>query len=140
MTCSSGSDDNVEGDGVLIYPGVAGPLSSIRLENIADGLEDYELFRRIKNVTRRDALISRLVVSGDIWVTQCDRRLFSYGSQLNTQPQSLCRCLYLLGVFSDRLLAISDERSRTAGVDAAGGGGRGAGGGRRLRQILMGNS
>ena len=25
-----------DGDGVLIYPGPAGPLSSIRLENIAD--------------------------------------------------------------------------------------------------------
>ena len=36
-------------------------------ENIADGLEDFELFRRIKNVTKRDGLINQLVQSGDLW-------------------------------------------------------------------------
>jgi hypothetical protein len=30
------------GDGVLIYPGANGPLSSLRLANIRDGIEDYE--------------------------------------------------------------------------------------------------
>jgi len=30
------------GDGVLLYPGPNGPIGSIRLANIRDGLEDYE--------------------------------------------------------------------------------------------------
>ena len=67
MLCSGSSDANGAGDGVLFYPGTDGPLSSIRLENIADGLEDYELFRRLANSTRRDELITRLVQSGDLW-------------------------------------------------------------------------
>ncbi len=51
----------------MLYPGVDGPLSSIRLENIGDGLEDYELFRKLRNVTFRDQLITQLVQSGDQW-------------------------------------------------------------------------
>jgi hypothetical protein len=69
MLCSGSSDANggSGGDGVLLYPGVDGPLSSIRLENIGDGLEDYELFRKLRNVTLRDQLITQLVQSGDQW-------------------------------------------------------------------------
>jgi hypothetical protein len=33
---------NLYGDGQLLYPGVDGPIASIRLANIRDGLEDYE--------------------------------------------------------------------------------------------------
>lgn len=45
------------GDGHLIYPGPDGkPLSSIRLENIRDGIEDYEYFyilnERVRNAAR----------------------------------------------------------------------------------------
>ncbi len=36
------------GDGILIYPLSDGPASSIRLENIRDGLEDYEYLHAIK--------------------------------------------------------------------------------------------
>jgi hypothetical protein len=32
----------LHGDGLLLYPGVNGPMGSIRLANIRDGLEDYE--------------------------------------------------------------------------------------------------
>ncbi len=34
--------ERLHGDGELLYAGVAGPLGSIRLANIRDGLEDYE--------------------------------------------------------------------------------------------------
>jgi len=40
--CTGGRYPWLYGDGVLIYPGVDGPIGSIRLENIRDGLEDYE--------------------------------------------------------------------------------------------------
>ena len=36
------------GDGILIYPGCQGPLSSLRLEAFRDGLEDLELLRALE--------------------------------------------------------------------------------------------
>jgi hypothetical protein len=38
------------GDGLLIFPGLDGPLSSIRLENFRDGIEDFALLRRLPDV------------------------------------------------------------------------------------------
>ena len=35
------------GDGCLIYPGEEGPLSSLRFENVRDGIEDYELLQML---------------------------------------------------------------------------------------------
>jgi len=32
----------LHGDGLLLYPGIDGPIGSIRLANLRDGLEDYE--------------------------------------------------------------------------------------------------
>ena len=34
--------DRLHGDGLLLYPGKDGPIGSIRLANIRDGLEDYD--------------------------------------------------------------------------------------------------
>ncbi len=41
------------GDGNLIYPGADGPLSTIRLENIRDGFEDYEYLYMLKEMADR---------------------------------------------------------------------------------------
>jgi len=41
--CSGGDHDWLYGDGALMYPGVEGPIGSIRLANIRDGLQDWEL-------------------------------------------------------------------------------------------------
>lgn len=42
-TGTPGSEwDGLHGDGELLYAGVQGPIGSIRLANIRDGLEDYE--------------------------------------------------------------------------------------------------
>ena len=42
------------GDGQLLYPGPDGkPLSSIRLENVRDGLEDYEYFWLLRDAVER---------------------------------------------------------------------------------------
>lgn len=35
----------LHGDGILLYPGINGPIGSIRLENIREGLEDYEYYQ-----------------------------------------------------------------------------------------------
>ena len=45
---------NQNGNGCLYYPGKDGPIGSIRLKTLRDGLEDYELFYMLK--TKLDAL------------------------------------------------------------------------------------
>ena len=46
----------LHGDGVLLYPGTSGPIGSIRLANIRDGLEDYEyLWLLAEKLGDRDA-------------------------------------------------------------------------------------
>ena len=42
ITSDLGNGTPLYGDGRLIYPGTNGPIGSIRLANIRDGLEDYE--------------------------------------------------------------------------------------------------
>ena len=61
------------GDGSIVYPGVGsdfGPISSIRLENLADGIEDRELLHRLP-LDERIELISQLwyntPISPDDW-------------------------------------------------------------------------
>lgn len=45
---------NFNGDGHLIYPGQGGkPISSIRLKNIRDGIEDYEYLWLLRQRTRK---------------------------------------------------------------------------------------
>ncbi len=44
---TGGSNDWLHGDGVLLYPGANGPVGSIRLANIRDGLQDYDLLRQL---------------------------------------------------------------------------------------------
>lgn len=39
--------EDINGDGNLMYPGPDGPLSCRRLENLTDGIEDYELFMQL---------------------------------------------------------------------------------------------
>ncbi|XSS46467.1 DUF4091 domain-containing protein [Propionibacteriaceae bacterium Y2011] len=36
------------GDGSIFYPGPDGPMASLRLENVRDGLEDYNLMQELK--------------------------------------------------------------------------------------------
>ena len=54
------------GDGQLLYPGKDGPLPSIRLANIRDGIEDYEwlaMLERLKGREAAAALASELIRS-----------------------------------------------------------------------------
>ncbi|MFA7174910.1 MAG: glycoside hydrolase domain-containing protein [Kiritimatiellia bacterium] len=45
----------VPGDGQLLYPGEYGPLPSIRLANVRDGVEDYEWLMMLAQTKGRDA-------------------------------------------------------------------------------------
>jgi hypothetical protein len=54
------------GDGCLTYPTPEGPVSSIRLENVRDGIEDYDYLALLADAKGRDAAIAhfgRLVKS-----------------------------------------------------------------------------
>jgi hypothetical protein len=42
---TGGDYPSLNGDGELLYPGVHGPIGSVRMENIRDGLQDSELLR-----------------------------------------------------------------------------------------------
>jgi hypothetical protein len=48
----------VNGDGLLVYPGADGPVDSIRLENIRDGIDDYDyltiLMARFREVQKKN--------------------------------------------------------------------------------------
>ena len=57
---------STNGDGSFTYPGEGGkPLGSLRLSNIADGIEDWELFNKLgatgASLSRAADLITRLV-------------------------------------------------------------------------------
>ncbi|MHB0958719.1 MAG: glycoside hydrolase domain-containing protein [Pirellulaceae bacterium] len=57
---------NMTGDGCLTYPTPAGPVSSIRLENIRDGLEDYDYLALLADAQGQEAAkkyVGRLVKS-----------------------------------------------------------------------------
>lgn len=76
---TAGGDTSLNGDGVFIYPGENGPIGSIRMENIRDGLEDTEILSQYKERVGEAAakkLISKVTV---------DRTHFS------RDPQNLLR-------------------------------------------------
>ncbi|MFH0964921.1 MAG: glycoside hydrolase domain-containing protein [Planctomycetota bacterium] len=50
VTASHGNDN---GDGHLVYPGKSAVLPSVRLANIRDGIEDYEAFAVLDDLTKR---------------------------------------------------------------------------------------
>ena len=60
---------SLNGDGSLLYPGVDGPISTIRYENIRDGIDDAELFARcgydkLQGRSRAADLIEQLIANG----------------------------------------------------------------------------
>ena len=58
--------NRMPGDGQLLYPGVEGPMPSIRLANVRDGIEDYEwlmMLEQKKNRTSAEAVSSEITRS-----------------------------------------------------------------------------
>jgi hypothetical protein len=45
------------GDGLMIYPGKNGPVTSIRLANVRDGVQDYELMKLAEAKIGKDAVL-----------------------------------------------------------------------------------
>lgn len=81
------------GDGTLFYPGLPGtiggatqiPLESVRLKLIREGLEDYEYFALLSNLTDRS--------TADRWVDQIVENTHTF----DPQPEHLYRVRQLLG-------------------------------------------
>ncbi|MDP6052788.1 MAG: DUF4091 domain-containing protein, partial [Candidatus Latescibacteria bacterium] len=71
-------------DGLLLYPGSDGPVSSIRLELIREGLEDMHYFNLMENFMGRDEVhrFLRQAVGGPTCYERDSRRLMSLRSQL----------------------------------------------------------
>ena len=58
----------MDGDGTLVYPGTEGMISSIRLEAITDGIEDWQLFGRLgvtSNYTSKSRDLLQRVLTND---------------------------------------------------------------------------
>lgn len=57
--------DNIHGDGILFYPGekirIHGPVTSLRLKIIRDGIEDFDLFTLAEKVLGRDLLVEKIL-------------------------------------------------------------------------------
>lgn len=58
-----GTPSSANGDGNFVYPCPAGPCSTIRLKNIRDGIEDWELLSRL-GAEDKSRLITTLVANG----------------------------------------------------------------------------
>jgi len=101
-----------QGNGQLIYPGPEGPVSSLRLEVIRDGIEDYELLRLLEERTaavaeqpvskERDTLLHRsdrllMAARRAAWTTQDyerdPSRLLSLRDSIGKHIESLTRVL-----------------------------------------------
>ena len=47
----------MSGDGLMFYPGRSGPLTSLRLANVRDGVQDYELMKLAEAKAGRGAVL-----------------------------------------------------------------------------------
>lgn len=55
-----GNDTENVGDGILLWPGTAGPLASIRLHGVRDGVEDADYFALLR-VAKGDAAVQAVI-------------------------------------------------------------------------------
>ncbi|NSW58084.1 MAG: DUF4091 domain-containing protein [Armatimonadetes bacterium] len=65
------------GEGLLVYPGPDGPLSSVRLENVRDGLEDFEYYTLLRQRVQALAEMKQFSDPGAAPLLQSARRLMA---------------------------------------------------------------
>ena len=72
--------DHWNGEGMLFYPGtdagIDGPIASVRLKNLRDGMEDYEYFVLLKNLGGEDTvdeIVRKGVPTWGTWDKDVDR-------------------------------------------------------------------
>ncbi len=64
-----------DGDGSLCCAGPTGPIPTIRLENIRDGLEDYEYLKLLENLVKTMSAISPLTAEQIAWTNSAQQLL-----------------------------------------------------------------
>jgi hypothetical protein len=100
LTNSDGKSwTDYNGDGLIVYPGPNGPLSTIRMKCIRDGLEDYEYFWLLKQAVAEVKAGKRRASPG--WLARAE-------SALAVDP-SLVRTLTEYSTDGARLLAARRE-------------------------------
>lgn len=83
------------GDGYLAYPGQDAPISSIRLEAVRDGAEDYEYLKILRslnssNTTRQKTLVANLLLQAEAQVS-IPNAGGRYSSKNQSDPAALLR-------------------------------------------------
>ena len=79
------------GEGLLLYPGPEGPLSSLRLENVRDGLEDYEYYALLESLLERVCVSGRATESGGAALLERARRLLAVNPAVVTDRANYTR-------------------------------------------------
>ena len=90
-------DPRFHGDGTLVYPGREGPIGSIRLANIRDGIEDYEYLCKLASIEgdiekAREACVAVIakgaIETDDAEVTYAQKKL-PYLTTFSRDPEVL---------------------------------------------------
>ncbi|HEX6970696.1 MAG TPA: glycoside hydrolase domain-containing protein, partial [Limnochordia bacterium] len=120
------------GDGYLAYPGElvgrAGPLSTVRLEEAREGLEDYEIYAALRRLADADPILEEAVapVLAAVEALAVIPNAGGYRStQILPDPDALLELRWQAGELLDRLLAaapaapvsgrVVDQRGRGIG-------------------------
>ena len=72
------------GDGLMIYPGESGPLPSIRLANVRDGVQDYEWMKMAEEAVGRDAVARHVekIVPNQTGIVRIPARIHAIRAEL----------------------------------------------------------
>ena len=92
-----------DGDGLVICGGPDGPLSTIRLENIRDGIEDYEYYHLL------DSLIAR---ASEMHLSAQGRAALERARALQPVPDSILKTVVEYNESPADLLALREEVAR----------------------------
>jgi len=111
-SCDDSRGKTANGDGSLMCPGPEGPLSTIRMENIRDGFEDYEYLYRLRELA--DAVRKQgTSAAGQSFLAEADKLLAVPDNVLDsvveytTDPQDLSkyRCELAAAILEGQKLA-----------------------------------
>jgi hypothetical protein len=88
---TGGEYDWLHGDGRLLYAGKDGPIGSIRLANIRDGLEDYEYLWLLQNRAKTPAPVQQACLPVTANLTTFTRNPQVLYAQRETLARGICR-------------------------------------------------
>ena len=115
------------GDGFLIYPGhpvgYDGPLSSIRLEQAREGVEDYEYLYLLRQLVQKAKAAGKDVAAAEAALKRADRLVTipnaggCYSSQILAEPEEIYRLKEEVGRAIEGLMRVRKGRSFAWGIN-----------------------